>query len=135
MKRITLYQDRQGDKGLIIGFCQESHDGWRFFPTTCAHKPSRRAWPTWEKCIPRWVNHPNGTISDRAVETPLHRELDFTLDDLRAIDRALCIAAASYRDTGFTGERPGDWAQATQDSAKCRDLADRIGRHLASLEG
>ncbi len=69
-KRITIYQDHQGTKGPIIGFCQERHDGWRFYPNVASHKNSRKAWPTWEKCIPRWTGHPDGTISDRAVEVP-----------------------------------------------------------------
>ncbi len=69
-KRITIYQDHQGTKGPIIGFCQERHDGWRFFPTTRARKPSRKSHATWEKCIPRWTGHPDRTISDRAVVVP-----------------------------------------------------------------
>ncbi len=69
MNRITIYQDRQGGKGVTLGWCNECCDGWRFYPATCAHKPSRKAWPTWEKCIPRWTGHPNRTISDRAVVT------------------------------------------------------------------
>jgi hypothetical protein len=59
--------------------------------------------------------------------------LDFTLDDLRNIDGALCIAAASYRDAAAGAQFLEDRAHAKRDAAECRDLADRIGRHLAGL--
>ena len=68
MKRITLYADRQGSKGPIIGFCVEYRDGWRFMPNMCSRKPSKKSHATWEKCIPRWTGHPNATQSDLAEQ-------------------------------------------------------------------
>ena len=29
--------------------------GFRFFPITTAHSPSRKSWPTPEKALPSWV--------------------------------------------------------------------------------
>ena len=38
-----------------LGILRRTADGWRFFPLTGSHKPSRRGWPTWEKALPRWT--------------------------------------------------------------------------------
>lgn len=38
-----------------LGILHRKADGWRFFPLTGSHKPSRRGWPTWEKALPRWT--------------------------------------------------------------------------------
>ena len=62
--------------------------------------------------------------------------LDLTLDDLRDIDRALVLAASGYDDCAKTCIKlrlPEDAKRAARDAAACRDLADRIGRHLAGL--
>jgi hypothetical protein len=47
------------DKVYEIGRCQLGPCGWRFFPLTTAHSISRKAWPSWESCIPRWVGYPH----------------------------------------------------------------------------
>ena len=42
--------------GLLIGRCVgDDEKGWRFLPQTTSHKPSRRAWPTANECIPGWA--------------------------------------------------------------------------------
>jgi len=33
--------------------------GWRFIPTVSGRSTSRKAWPTWEACLPRWVGYPD----------------------------------------------------------------------------
>jgi hypothetical protein len=38
--------------------CRDLH-GWRFYPVTTAHGPSRKHWESWEACLPRWVGYPN----------------------------------------------------------------------------
>ena len=64
-------------------------------------------------------------------EPEMNHALDFTLDDLRQIDAALCIAAASYLDGAETHPFLHDRDRAGKDANACRDLANRIGRHLA----
>jgi hypothetical protein len=57
--RIVRVQRRFPDGRLYeVGLCQRLASGWKFFPKTTAHAPSRKTWPTWEACIPRWVGHP-----------------------------------------------------------------------------
>jgi len=36
-----------------------SYGGWRFLPNVSGHSISRKFWPTWEACLPRWVGYPD----------------------------------------------------------------------------
>jgi hypothetical protein len=48
----------------IIGHCRRYADGWRFYPNVASHRPSRRYWPTWEECLPRWTGGLDSTSSE-----------------------------------------------------------------------
>jgi hypothetical protein len=50
----------------VLGHAVKGSDGWRFLPAT-QHRPSRKAHPTLEACLPRWVGYPHRCES-RAVE-------------------------------------------------------------------
>jgi hypothetical protein len=44
---------------LILGGASLTRDlGWRFIPSVSSRQPSRRFYPTWEACLPRWVGYP-----------------------------------------------------------------------------
>ncbi len=52
-----------GGKALL-GTATKRSDGWRFVPNTSGRKPSRKAHPTMEKCLPKWVGYPDRCESE-----------------------------------------------------------------------
>lgn len=53
---------------FFLGAAVHKATGWRFIPNVASHKSSRKDWPTWEQCVPRWVGYPDHCESE-AVET------------------------------------------------------------------
>ena len=48
------------DQKLVLGGAMLVRDaGWRFIPNVSSRKPSRRFYPTWEACLPRWIGYPD----------------------------------------------------------------------------
>ena len=69
MKTIRFYRALAGDeRGPYLGAAVLKPRGWRFIPGVSGRKTSRRVWPTWEACVPRWVGYPDKCMSDRAVD-------------------------------------------------------------------
>lgn len=57
--------------------------------------------------------------------------MNFTESELRAIDRALSIAAGVYdEDAKTTASTPTVSAQFTRDAAQARKLAERLNKFL-----
>lgn len=48
---------------VALGVASKRNDGWRFYPLTVSHKPSRKGHDTWEKALPRWTGGLDGTES------------------------------------------------------------------------
>jgi len=42
-----------------LGAAVQNEAGWRFIPNVAAHRSSRKAHATMERCIPRWVGYPD----------------------------------------------------------------------------
>lgn len=42
-----------------LGTVSKGCDGYRFIPNVSGRKPSRKAHPTMEACLPRWVGYPD----------------------------------------------------------------------------
>jgi len=42
-----------------LGTVTRKADGYRFWPAVAHHRPSRKAHPTFEACLPRWVGYPD----------------------------------------------------------------------------
>jgi hypothetical protein len=57
VKVVKLYRVRDGRRIGLVGNAVRKETGWRFIPLVSGHTTSRRAWPTWEACVPRWVGH------------------------------------------------------------------------------
>jgi hypothetical protein len=61
VKRTLVVVRRLADgKPSLLGRANY-HDGkgWKFMPNVSGRDPSRRFWPTWEACLPKWVGYPN----------------------------------------------------------------------------
>jgi hypothetical protein len=69
MTSIKFYRALAGDeRGPYLGAATRNSRGWLFLPAVSGHKPGRKRHSTWEACLPRWVNYPNGCMSERAEE-------------------------------------------------------------------
>lgn len=63
---VTIYRQNGAweENGVILGRCVYGPcDGWRFIPNVFGRKPSKKYWPTWEECLPRWTGGLDGTSS------------------------------------------------------------------------
>jgi hypothetical protein len=60
LKTVRVFRTLAG-KGRVglLGTAVRASDGWRFVPNVFGHSRSRRAWHSWEACLPRWVGYPN----------------------------------------------------------------------------
>ena len=67
LKAVRLFWTRVGESpgtGVWIGSaCLREGQGWWFNPRVSGHRPSRRHWPTWEECLPRWTGGLDSTTS------------------------------------------------------------------------
>lgn len=55
------------EHGVPSGRCVYTPQrGWKFFPITCAHQPSRKFWATMEDCIPAWAAAREGVLMTKA---------------------------------------------------------------------
>lgn len=53
--------DRRFPSGAVahLGTAVQRSEGWRFTPAVFGRKPSRKAHPSMEACLPRWVGYPD----------------------------------------------------------------------------
>jgi len=51
-----------------LGTAVGTEAGWRFFPNVASRRSSRKAHPTMEKCLPRWVGYPDSCESRELVQ-------------------------------------------------------------------
>ena len=54
--------------GVMLGNCVHTmHKGWKFLPYNMGegdmHYPSRKFWPSFESCLPRWVHYDSELIT------------------------------------------------------------------------
>ena len=66
LKAVRVFWSKPGEKpgtGFFIGSCCLAEEGWWFNPNVASHKRSRRYWPTWEACLPRWTGGLDSTTS------------------------------------------------------------------------
>ena len=70
LRKVKLFWSRGGEKpgtGFCVGTASFKEEcdgfGWRFYPNVSGHNSSRKLWPTWEKCIPRWTGGLDDTTS------------------------------------------------------------------------
>lgn len=47
-----------------LGTAIQHPNGWRFIPNVVGRRSSRKAHPTMEGCLPRWINYPDGCESE-----------------------------------------------------------------------
>jgi hypothetical protein len=76
---IHLYWTPIGQKpgtGTHLGVARYTQNsGWMFHPDPEIrgnHRPSRRYWPTWEECLPRWTGGLDATTSKPVYEGERH---------------------------------------------------------------
>ncbi len=58
-KSVTFNRRLQDGSTFRLGTAVRNDAGWRFIPNVAAHKSSRKAHPTMDKCVPRWVGYPD----------------------------------------------------------------------------
>ena len=61
-KSVVIFERRfpSGAVGRLgVAVYSEHENGWRFRPAVSSRKPSRKAHPTMEGCLPRWVGYPH----------------------------------------------------------------------------
>jgi len=65
----SLVFERRFASGEVgkLGTAVQRADGWRFVPAVAGRMSSRKAHPTLEKCLPRWVGYPDYCESRRFV--------------------------------------------------------------------
>jgi hypothetical protein len=76
---IHLYWTPIGQKpgtGTHLGVARYTQNsGWMFHPDPEIrgnHRPSRRYWPSWEECLPRWTGGLDATTSKPVYEGERH---------------------------------------------------------------
>jgi len=52
---------------FILGHAVQSEAGWRFIPNVASNSPSRKAHPTMQKCIPRWLGRSRSYTIEEVV--------------------------------------------------------------------
>ncbi len=51
-----------------LGTAVRYRAGWRFLSNVASHKNSRKFHATMEKCLPRWLDYPDGCESERVPQ-------------------------------------------------------------------
>jgi hypothetical protein len=66
MRTIKFYWTQAGQKpgtGTLLGSAKQYPEGWKFHPVLPGKRDSRRFWPTWDACLPRWTGGLDATTS------------------------------------------------------------------------
>ena len=78
----AIIVERQLAGGSIgkLGSASRNHEGWKFIPAVCGRKASRKRWPTFESCLPKWVGYPHACKTRYAVPPATNFDVAISAD-------------------------------------------------------